>query len=126
MATETEQSAVNIDRSVGDFHYDVKYDFDAGVGLNERVVNYIAEVKGEDEWVREFRLKALRTFQEKPMPTNWASEDLNAIDFDKIRYDLAPAARARGSSGFYRSRSRSGPRSPSSSASAFPEMCGAL
>src|SRR4051794_29393580 len=89
MATETEQSAVNIDRSIGDFHYDVKYDYDAGTGLNERVVNYICDVKGEDEWVREFRLKALRTFQEKPMPTHWASDDLNAIDFDKIRYYLA-------------------------------------
>ncbi len=89
MATETEKSAVDFDRSIGDFSYDVKYDFDAGVGLNERVVNYISDVKQEPDWMREFRLKALKTFQGKPMPTHWASDDLNAIDFDKIRYYLS-------------------------------------
>ncbi len=89
MATTTETSAVDFDRSIGDFSYDVKYDFDAGVGLNEGVVNYIVDVKGEENWVRDFRLKALKTFQSKPMPTHWASEDLNAIDFDKIRYYLS-------------------------------------
>jgi len=93
MATETETSAVNIDRSIGDFHYDIAYDFDAGTGLNERVVNYIADVKQEPDWVRQFRLKALTTFQSKPMPTHWASEDLNAIDFNKIRYYLAQGQR---------------------------------
>ena len=38
---------------------------------------------------REFRHKALETFYSKPMPTNWATEDLNNIDFDKIRYYLS-------------------------------------
>ena len=94
MATATEQSAVNIDRSIGDFHYDVKYDYDAGIGLSERVVNYISDVKGEDDWVRAFRLKALRTFEEKPMQTHWASDDLNAINVEKIRYYLAHGQRA--------------------------------
>ena len=89
MATETEKSAVDFDRNIGDFSYDVKYDYDAGTGLNERVVNYISDVKQEPDWMREFRLKALKTFQSKPMPTHWASADLNTIDFDKIRYYLA-------------------------------------
>jgi Fe-S cluster assembly protein SufB len=89
MATETETSAVAIDRSIGDFHYDVKYGYDAGTGLNEGVVNYISDVKQDPDWVREFRLKALATFLSKPMPTHWASQDLNAIEFDKIRYYLA-------------------------------------
>ena len=39
--------------------------------------------------MREFRLNALKTFLSKPMPTHWASKDLEAIVFDKIRYYLS-------------------------------------
>lgn len=87
MTTETEQ--LQIDRDKGNFFYDSKYEFDAGIGLTEDTVRYISEVKNEDEWMRDFRLKALEIFNKKPMPTNWASEDLENIDFNKIRYYLA-------------------------------------
>src|SRR5437016_3253313 len=91
---KTDTSAVNIDRDIGDFHYKVNYGYDAGVGLDERVVNYISDVKQDPDWVREFRLKALQTFESKPLPTHWASKDLEAIDFNKIRYYLAQGQRA--------------------------------
>ena len=91
---KTDTSAVNIDRDIGDFHYKVDYGYDAGVGLDERVVNYISDVKQDPDWVREFRLKALQTFESKPLPTHWASKDLEAIDFNKIRYYLAQGQRA--------------------------------
>ena len=45
--------------------------------------------KGDPDWIREFRLDAYRTFVEKPMPTHWASQDLENIVFDKIRYYLS-------------------------------------
>src|SRR2546422_11695684 len=73
---KTDTSAVNIDRDIGDFQYKVDYGYDAGVGLDERVVNYISDVKQDPDWVREFRLKALQTFESKPLPTHWASKDL--------------------------------------------------
>mgnify|MGYP003694387855 CR=1 FL=1 len=31
----------------------------------------------------------MQTFESKPLPTHWASKDLEAIDFNKIRYYLA-------------------------------------
>ena len=80
---------IDIDRDKGDFHYETDYEYDAGVGLSEDVVRYISGVKEEDDWIRDFRLKALRTFEKKPMPTHWASSDLENIHFDKIRYYLA-------------------------------------
>ena len=89
MSATDNPTALDIDREKGNFFYDVKYAFDAGLGLNERVVDYICDVKGEDDWVRAFRKKALKIFQEKPLPTHWATKDLEAIDFDKIRYYLA-------------------------------------
>ncbi|MGJ8676085.1 MAG: Fe-S cluster assembly protein SufB [Akkermansiaceae bacterium] len=83
------QTAIDIDRSKGDFNFPENHKFDAGVGLSSDTVNYISDVKSDPDWVREFRLKALETFYSKPMPTNWATEDLNNIDFDKIRYYLS-------------------------------------
>ncbi|NUT47149.1 MAG: Fe-S cluster assembly protein SufB, partial [Saccharothrix sp.] len=53
-------------------------------GLNEDVVRDISAKKNEPEWMLEFRLKALRLFERKPMPT-WGS-DLSGIDFDNIKY----------------------------------------
>jgi len=78
-----------IDQSSGNFSYDVKYEFDAGSGLSERTVDYISAAKKEAAWIKEFRLKALQTFYAKPMPTHWATAELNEINFDKIRYYLA-------------------------------------
>ena len=53
-------------------------------GLNEAVVREISQIKGEPEWMLERRLKALKLFDRKPMPT-WGA-DLSGIDFDAIKY----------------------------------------
>ena len=77
--------------AVGDyqwgFHDDEVPLFRADKGLSEDVVRQISELKDEPEWMREFRLEALRTFYEKDDPT-WAGspELLAAIDFDAITY----------------------------------------
>lgn len=87
--TQAQRDAIDVDRTKGDFKYEENYAFDAGIGLSEKVVNYIADVKGEESWIREFRLKALKTFTDMPMPTHWATDDLKNIHFDKIRYYLS-------------------------------------
>jgi Fe-S cluster assembly protein SufB len=87
--TATTAQALDLDTEKGNFHYDTDYEYDAGTGLTEATVNYISEVKGEAEWIRDFRLKALKTFESKPMPTHWATRDLDNINFDKIRYYLS-------------------------------------
>ena len=53
-------------------------------GLSEAVVRDISAKKSEPEWMLESRLKALRTFDKKPMP-NWGS-NLEGIHFDNIKY----------------------------------------
>src|SRR5258705_2906362 len=82
-------TAIDIDRDIGNFFYDLKPARDAGVGLTEQTIDYIADVKGEPEWIRAFRKNAYRVFKSKPLPTHWASDELKAIDFDLIRYYLA-------------------------------------
>ncbi|HSO68805.1 MAG TPA: Fe-S cluster assembly protein SufB [Arachnia sp.] len=53
-------------------------------GLNEGVVTNISGLKSEPEWMRDLRLKGLKLFEKKPMPT-WGA-DLSGIDFDNIKY----------------------------------------
>ena len=53
-------------------------------GLNEDVVRNISKLKDEPEWMLDLRLKGLRLFRRKPMPT-WGA-DLDAIDFENIKY----------------------------------------
>jgi Fe-S cluster assembly protein SufB len=53
-------------------------------GLSEEVVRNISALKNEPEWMLDLRLKGLRLFGKKPLPT-WGS-DLTGIDFDKIKY----------------------------------------
>ena len=88
MPTDTADQ-IDIDRTAGDFVYPEQHTFDAGTGLTKDTVDYISRVKDEPEWIREFRQRALEVFLSKPMPTHWASKDLEAINFDKIRYYLA-------------------------------------
>ncbi len=83
------KSEINIDRSLGDFSYDVDYTFDAGVGLSESTIDYICDVKNDPDWVRSFRKEGYRKFLEKPMPTHWATKDLENIVFENIRYYLS-------------------------------------
>ncbi len=82
-------SALNLDRSTGDFSFAEDYAYDAGTGLNPDVVKYISRVKDEDPWVLEFRLKALERFEKMSNPTHWATKKLDDLDFSKIRYYLA-------------------------------------
>jgi len=53
-------------------------------GLNETVVRDISGKKGEPQWMLDLRLKGLKLFDRKPMPT-WGGE-LDTIDFDNIKY----------------------------------------
>ena len=89
---DKQSQALNLDRSAGDFKYAEDYAFDAGVGLNADVIRYISQVKGEDEWILNFRLEALKTFEKMQNPTHWATKRLDELDFSKIRYYLAKGA----------------------------------
>ncbi len=62
--------------------------FKSRKGLDEEVVRQISAMKGEPQWMLEFRLKALEHFQARPMPT-WGA-DLSDLDLDDIFYYVKP------------------------------------
>src|ERR671917_190519 len=60
------------------------YAYKAPKGLSREIVEAISEYKQEPEWMREFRLKALEHFMQRPTPT-WGG-NLVQIDWDDIHY----------------------------------------
>ena len=64
--------------------------FRSGRGLNEKVVGEISAQKSEPEWMLEFRLKALKIYNSKPMPT-WGGDlsNLEAV-LDQIYFYVRP------------------------------------
>ncbi|MEE9582972.1 MAG: Fe-S cluster assembly protein SufB, partial [Acidimicrobiia bacterium] len=66
------------------------YVFKPRKGLNEELLREISAMKGEPEWMLEFRLKAYRRFLRKPVPTWGGGGMLDEIDFDDIYYYIKP------------------------------------
>ena len=77
---------------IGEYQYGFKdpenYVFKSSKGLNREIVEQISAMKGEPQWMLEFRLKALEHFQQRPMPT-WGG-DLSKLNLDEIYYYVKP------------------------------------
>ncbi|HYU20032.1 MAG TPA: Fe-S cluster assembly protein SufB [Chloroflexota bacterium] len=71
------------------FHDVEDYKYKSGRGLTAQQVEEISRMKGEPDWMRQFRLRAHQIFMRKPMPT-WGA-DLSGIDFDNIHYYVKPS-----------------------------------
>ena len=66
------------------FHDPENYVFKSQKGLNREVVENISRMKGEPQWMLEFRLKGLEHFLSRPMPT-WGA-DISGLNLDDIYY----------------------------------------
>lgn len=70
------------------FVTDIEQDY-VPKGLNEDIIKAISALKGEPEWLLDFRLDAFRKWQKMPMP-QWGHLDIPPIDFQNIIYYAAP------------------------------------
>ena len=77
---------------IGDYKYGFRdpseYVFKTPKGLDREIVEQISTMKGEPEWMLEFRLRALNHFSQRPMPT-WGG-DLTGLDMDEIYFYTKP------------------------------------
>ncbi|HXG40144.1 MAG TPA: Fe-S cluster assembly protein SufB [Candidatus Limnocylindrales bacterium] len=73
------------------FRDEITYLVETRRGLSRDVVEEISRIKGEPDWMRQFRLRAYDHFVRRPMPT-WGG-DLSKIDFDRIVYYRKPHER---------------------------------
>ncbi|MFT5576899.1 MAG: Fe-S cluster assembly protein SufB, partial [Bermanella sp.] len=70
------------------FYTDVESDTLAP-GLDEDVIRFISNKKGEPEWLLDWRLKAYRDWLEMSEP-NWAHVKYPKVDFQALSYFSAP------------------------------------
>ena len=63
--------------------------FKARKGLDREIVEQISHMKGEPEWMLEFRLKGLEHFNKREMPT-WGG-NLSNLNLDEIYFYAKPA-----------------------------------
>lgn len=81
--------------NMGDYKYGFS-DEDVSVfktrkGLDNKVVEQISAMKGEPDWMREFRLKALEHFKKRPLPM-WGA-DLSHLNLDDLYYYVRPMSK---------------------------------
>jgi Fe-S cluster assembly protein SufB len=78
---------------IGEYQYGFSdpetYVFKSRKGLDRDVVLQISEMKGEPQWMLDFRLKALEHFKQRPTPT-WGG-DLSKLNLDEIYYYVKPS-----------------------------------
>jgi len=86
------QSEVELLEGMGDYRFGFSdpetFVFKSRRGLDQDVVRQISAMKGEPQWMLEFRLRALEHYQKRPMPT-WGA-DLSKLDLDNIFYYVKP------------------------------------
>ena len=64
------------------------YVFKPKKGLNTDIITEMSGVKGEPQWMLDFRLKSYQRFQRRPRPA-WGG-DTSGINFDDIYYYIKP------------------------------------
>jgi len=78
---------------LGEYQYgfrdEIKAVYQTGKGLSREVVTEISRMKGEPEWMLQFRLKSLEHFLRMPLP-RWGG-NLDDLDFDDIQYYVKPS-----------------------------------
>lgn len=78
---------------IGKYKYGFKdpetFVFKTRKGLDQDIVEQISHLKGEPKWMLEFRLKALKHFEKRQMPT-WGG-DLSTLNLDEIYFYTRPA-----------------------------------
>ena len=78
----------DIDRSIYDIKDKENDAYRMEAGLTPEIIEMLSKEKGDPEWMREFRLKSLETYNEMPLP-NWGPS-IEGLDMDHIATYVRP------------------------------------
>ena len=78
----------DIDRSIYDIKDKENDAYRMEAGLTPEIIEKLSKEKGDPEWMREFRLKSLKTYNEMPLP-NWGPS-IEGLDMDHIATYVRP------------------------------------
>lgn len=84
----------DIDRSLYDFRNEDADAYRFEDGLSEAIVRRLSEEKQDPEWMKEFRLQALKVYQELSVP-DWGP-DISELDMDHIATYVSKKAKMSG------------------------------
>ena len=89
----TEKKQENILQEIGEYKYGFSMPdtsvFHTQKGLNREVVQQISAMKGEPQWMLDFRLRALEHALSRPTP-RWGA-DLSGLNLDDIFFYVKPS-----------------------------------
>lgn len=89
----TDKKQENLLEEIGDYRYGFAMPdtsvFRSQKGLNREVVQQISAMKGEPQWMLEFRLRALEHALSRPTP-RWGA-DISGLNLDDIYYYVKPS-----------------------------------
>jgi Fe-S cluster assembly protein SufB len=91
-ATVERVKEIDVDKYKYGFFTDIE-SVRAPKGLNQDVVRFISEKKGEPGWMLDWRLEAYRRWRTMQEPT-WANVQYPKIDFEELYYYSAPKSTA--------------------------------
>ena len=80
-----------INRNIYDIKNQDDYDFKIKKGLTPEIIKEISKQKNDPEWMAEFRLKALETYNKLELPT-WGP-DLSELNMDEIATYVRPKSK---------------------------------
>ena len=80
-----------INRNIYDIKNKDDYDFKIKKGLTPEIIKEISKQKNDPEWMAEFRLKALETYNKLELPT-WGP-DLSELNMDEIATYVRPKSK---------------------------------
>lgn len=84
----------DLDRGLYDIKNEDKFSYKVSSGLTKEIVADISREKNDPEWMREFRLKSLETYNNISMPT-WGPS-LDELDMDNIVTYVRPDTEMKG------------------------------
>ena len=83
---------IEVDKYKYGFETDIESDY-APKGLNEDIVRFISDKKGEPQWMLDWRLEAYRAWLHMEDPT-WAKVSFPKINYQELYYYAAPKSMA--------------------------------
>lgn len=94
MEEQNKQNIQETDRNMYDFRYEEKGFYRNESGLTEEIVKKLSEDKNDPEWMREFRLKCLKLYNEIPEP-EWGP-DISDLHIENIATYVRPNTKMKG------------------------------
>ncbi|MGI8967844.1 MAG: Fe-S cluster assembly protein SufB [Chloroflexota bacterium] len=88
MAVDQQTQLNELDQYKFGFSSPENYAFKSRRGIDREIVEEISYMKNEPQWMRDFRLRSLRTFEKRPLP-QWGG-NLNDLDFQNMYYYIKP------------------------------------